>query len=602
MSAPDTASSARFAWRILKADPWTWGISLALWVAFFTMPLPAGLVLRAILDQLPDGDGAPLPLLLAILAGFEIGRWIILFPAIVQWHGSWVFWHTVPRVNALRSLVSDPGPATGRLPGSPGEAVSRFRDDARDIAQVLDVWLDLVAAGLTTVAGVIVLFLISPTAAAAIVAPIIVVLAIGHLLAARLRAWRWAEREATAGVTGFIGDAFGAIATVKVSAAEGAILHRFDQLGATRAEAARADQVGTQLAQTLGGITANAGLGLALVLIAPAMSRGELSIGDIGLFTAYATAVSSLPRITARWSTFQRQGDVSAARLGRLMPEHDPDLASTKVTTHLRSGPPPFAPVTPTAPGERTGDQHLDELRVRGLRVHLDDTDQLHGVDLDVRRGQFVVITGPVGSGKSVLLRALLGLVPRSAGTIWWNGEEVDDPAAFLVPPRTAYLPRTTCPAFTARGTTRRLPPRRPPRPRDERQLKEQPDEPRAVGAQTRRRPTGAPLVDVAGEHRHEEGGDRGADAPSLPGQRHEPDTEQHLRHPGCHDDGVRVGAQHPRGRPDHLDHQIGRGHSLGRRGAYAEPGPLTCQSSSVRPKQQACYRESRQRRLPACR
>jgi ATP-binding cassette subfamily B protein len=442
MSAPETASSARFAWRILKADPWTWGISLTLWVAFFSMPLPAGLVLRAILDQLPEGDGAPLPVLIAILAGFEVGRWIVLFPAIIQWHGSWVFWHTVPRVNALRSLVSDPGPATGRLPGSPGEAVSRFRDDARDIAQVLDVWLDLVAAGITTVAGVIVLYLISPTAATAIVAPILLVLVIGHLLAARLRAWRWAERQATAGVTGFIGDAFGAIATVKVSAAERAILDRFAQLGSTRAVAARADQVGTQLAQTLGGITANAGLGLALVLIAPAMSRGELSVGDIGLFTAYATAVSSLPRITARWSTFQRQGDVSAARLGRLMPDHEPDLASARVTTHLRFGPPPMDTVVPSAPADRTGLDRFEALRVRDLRVHLDDTDQLHGIDLDVARGQFVVITGPVGSGKSVLLRALLGLVPRADGTVRWNDEEVVDPATFLVPPRAAYLPQ----------------------------------------------------------------------------------------------------------------------------------------------------------------
>ncbi|HWJ64239.1 MAG TPA: ABC transporter transmembrane domain-containing protein, partial [Acidimicrobiales bacterium] len=252
MSAPETQSSARFAWRILKADPWTWGISLVMWVTFFSLPLPAGLVLRAILDQLPDGDGAPLGVLLAILLGFEVGRWIVLFPAIVQWHGAWVFWHTVPRVNALRSLVSDPGPATDRLPGSSGEAVSRFRDDARDIAQVLDVWLDLIAAGITTVAGVIVLFLISPVAATAIVAPILLVLGIGHLLAARLREWRWAEREATAGVTGFIGDAFGAIATVKVAAAEPAILDRFARLGSTRADAARSDQVGTQLAQTLG--------------------------------------------------------------------------------------------------------------------------------------------------------------------------------------------------------------------------------------------------------------------------------------------------------------------------------------------------------------
>ena len=34
----------------------------------------------------------------------------------------------------------------GRLPGSPGEAVSRFRDDTQDISLVLDVWLDVSGA------------------------------------------------------------------------------------------------------------------------------------------------------------------------------------------------------------------------------------------------------------------------------------------------------------------------------------------------------------------------------------------------------------------------------------------------------------------------
>ncbi len=146
--SPATASSARFAWRILRADPWTWGISFTLWAMFFVLPLPAGLALRAVLDQLSTGPGETVWTLLAVLAGIEIGRWLLLLPAIVQWHGAFVFWHTVPRVNALRSLVGDPGPVTGRLPGSPGEAVSRFRDDARDIAQVLDVWLDLGAAAI----------------------------------------------------------------------------------------------------------------------------------------------------------------------------------------------------------------------------------------------------------------------------------------------------------------------------------------------------------------------------------------------------------------------------------------------------------------------
>jgi ATP-binding cassette, subfamily B, bacterial len=52
------------------------------------------------------------------------------------------------------------------------------------------------------------------------------------------------------------------------------------------------------------------------------------------------------------------------------------------------------------------------------------------------------VITGRVGAGKTTLLRVLLGLLPRDAGELRWNGELVDDPASFLVPPRAAYTPQ----------------------------------------------------------------------------------------------------------------------------------------------------------------
>jgi ATP-binding cassette subfamily B protein len=48
-------------------------------------------------------------------------------------------------------------------------------------------------------------------------------------------------------------------------------------------------------------------------------------------------------------------------------------------------------------------------------------------------------VTGPVGSGKTTLVRALLGLIPVEAGAVRWNGELVGDPGAFLVPPRVAY-------------------------------------------------------------------------------------------------------------------------------------------------------------------
>jgi ABC-type multidrug transport system fused ATPase/permease subunit len=47
-----------------------------------------------------------------------------------------------------------------------------------------------------------------------------------------------------------------------------------------------------------------------------------------------------------------------------------------------------------------------------------------------------------VGAGKTTLLRTILGLLPKEAGEICWNGRPVDDPAQFFVPPRSAYTPQ----------------------------------------------------------------------------------------------------------------------------------------------------------------
>jgi peptide/nickel transport system permease protein len=69
--------------------------------------------------------------------------------------------------------------------------------------------------------------------------------------------------------------------------------------------------------------------------------------------------------------------------------------------------------VLPTAKGSRP------LLRVRGLRVTLSGPDGIvtpvDNVDLDVRRGRTVGVVGESGSGKSLLLRAILGLLPAGA-------------------------------------------------------------------------------------------------------------------------------------------------------------------------------------------
>jgi phospholipid/cholesterol/gamma-HCH transport system ATP-binding protein len=64
-------------------------------------------------------------------------------------------------------------------------------------------------------------------------------------------------------------------------------------------------------------------------------------------------------------------------------------------------------------------------LEVRGLRKSFDGQEVLKGIDLEVRPGEIFVIMGPSGSGKSVLLKHLIGLEAPDAGEILINGELV---------------------------------------------------------------------------------------------------------------------------------------------------------------------------------
>ncbi len=61
-------------------------------------------------------------------------------------------------------------------------------------------------------------------------------------------------------------------------------------------------------------------------------------------------------------------------------------------------------------------------LEVRGLRAGYGTTPVLLGVDLDVGPGEVVGIAGLNGVGKTTLLRALSGIVRRSAGRLMLGG------------------------------------------------------------------------------------------------------------------------------------------------------------------------------------
>jgi phospholipid/cholesterol/gamma-HCH transport system ATP-binding protein len=67
-------------------------------------------------------------------------------------------------------------------------------------------------------------------------------------------------------------------------------------------------------------------------------------------------------------------------------------------------------------------------LIVRGLRKSFDGQPVLKGVTFEVQPGEIFVIMGPSGSGKSVLLKHLIGLEEADEGEILINGEPITTP------------------------------------------------------------------------------------------------------------------------------------------------------------------------------
>src|SRR5215203_7484638 len=68
-------------------------------------------------------------------------------------------------------------------------------------------------------------------------------------------------------------------------------------------------------------------------------------------------------------------------------------------------------------------DQNLVELR--GIRKAFGDNQVLDGLDLRVKRGEVIVISGPSGSGKSTMLRCVNGLETVDSGEVLFDGQPV---------------------------------------------------------------------------------------------------------------------------------------------------------------------------------
>jgi len=75
------------------------------------------------------------------------------------------------------------------------------------------------------------------------------------------------------------------------------------------------------------------------------------------------------------------------------------------------------------------------------IRKDGEDFPLLHEIGIRVPKGHFMAIVGPSGCGKTTLLKTIAGLIPESAGALFWNGRNLSEDGDFS-PSEIGYVPQ----------------------------------------------------------------------------------------------------------------------------------------------------------------
>jgi ATP-binding cassette subfamily B protein len=425
-------------WRYLfQMSRFARGYSVAhalLWALMNLSALLPGLLARSFFDALTGAATIPMGtsgiiLLLVVLALAQAALWLIagyveiMFRFLVS---------ALLRRNLLSHLLDRPGALA--LPWSIGETISRFRDDV-DVAEDSLDWTDeIIGQGVIAIIAFVILFSINAGITLAVFLPLILVVVVAQRLSALLGRYRAASSQALSQVVGAIGEMLTAVETVRAAGAEERTIAHIRRLNQQRQRLTIRDRLATQVLEAITANLTGIGTGVIMLLAASQLRAGSLTVGDFVLFVSYLAFITDVTAELGQYLAQFRQTSVAFQRLQTLMNGGQAAALAAPAPLHLRG------PLPPAAPSGETPAEPLRVVTASGLTYRHPESGQgIVDIALRLEQGTLTVVTGRVGSGKTTLLRTFLGLLPKEAGEIRWNGTLVGDAAAFFTPPRAAY-------------------------------------------------------------------------------------------------------------------------------------------------------------------
>jgi len=205
-------------------------------------------------------------------------------------------------------------------------------------------------------------------------------------------------------MTSVLADTIPGIRVVKAFAQEKREIERFDQANERVILANDRINLWWAIIWPLISFTTTLGLLVVWAVAAWQIYQGQITVGVLTAFLAYIGRFYARSESMIRFMSYAQRASASAGRLFEIL-DRKPSV------------PEPIQPIHP---------EKLDgNITIRDLRFSYGSREVLHGINLDIRKGEMIGIVGPSGAGKTTLINLICRFFDPTHGSISVDGNDV---------------------------------------------------------------------------------------------------------------------------------------------------------------------------------
>ncbi len=416
--------------KMIMYRPWYYLLNCFLWITIHMFPLIPGLITKRFFEVLEKSGGlnSEILSLMALILVVALTRSIIIAIGGRVDANHRFSMSGLLRRNLLECIINNP---LIENKTSLGESMNCFRDDIEEIETVISFTLDIIGDGLFALGALIILLTINVKVTLFIFAPLVIVILLSQKAMKYISKYRTTAREATGDVSGAIGEIFTGIQAIKISGSEKYIINNLNNLNEKRMKYMVRDKIFVNIMDAIYENAVTIGTGFILLLTGKYMLEGSFSVGDFSLFLYYLPFVADFAGFLGEIFARYQQGGIAFKRMFKLLDENMEKELLAHNSLYLK--------------GElieekcKQEDIEFKSLEVKELTYKYNETSGIENINLRVNKGDFVVVTGRIGAGKTTLIKSILGMLPLDSGKIYLNNEEVKNNSEKLTPPIVAY-------------------------------------------------------------------------------------------------------------------------------------------------------------------